>query len=86
MCIKVSQEIEQEYINAQNRTQQMLYRKLIDLRPAYQQEDMYMDSRSHRKQSLMQSASYNRSSEVAASSDKQLWSAGNVEATISQMC
>ena len=51
--------------------------KLIDLRPAYQQEGMYLDSRSHRKQSLMQSASYNRSSEVATSSDnygqQEMW-------------
>ena len=39
MCIKVSQEIEQEYTNAQNRAQQMVDRKLIDLIPAYQQED-----------------------------------------------
>ena len=79
MCMKVSQEIdqiEQEYTNAQNRAQQMLDRKLIDLRPAYQQEDR--DSGSHKKQSLMQSASNNWPSEVAASSDKQLLSAGNV--------
>ena len=79
MCIKVSQEIdqiEQEYTNAQNRAQQMLDRKLIDLRPAYQQEDR--DSGSRKKQNLMQSASYNQPSEVAARSDKQLWSAGNV--------
>ena len=59
MCIKVSQEIdqiEQECTNAQNRAQQMLDRKLIDLRPAYQQEDR--DSGSRKKQNLMQSASY----------------------------
>ena len=51
MCIKVSQEIdqiEQEYTNAQNRAQQMLDRKLLDLRPTYQQENR--DSRSHKKQ------------------------------------
>ena len=54
----------------------MLDRKLIDLRPAYQKEDR--DSGSRKKRNLMQSASYNRPSEVAASSDKQLWSAGNV--------
>ena len=68
MCIKVSQEIsqiEQEYTNGQNRAQQMLDRRLIDLRPAYQQEDR--DSVSRKKQNLMQSASYNRPSEVAAS-------------------
>ena len=76
MCMKVSQEIdqiEQEYTNAQNRAQQMLNRKL---RPAYQQEDR--DSGNRKKQSLMQSASNNRPSEVAASSDIQLLSAGNV--------
>ena len=42
MCIKVSKEIEQieqEYTSAQNRAQEMLDRKLLELKSAYQQED-----------------------------------------------
>jgi len=42
MYVKLSQEIEQieqEYTSAKNRAQQVLENRLLDLRPAYQQED-----------------------------------------------
>jgi len=80
MCVKVSKEIEQieqEYTSAQNRAQEALERKLVEYKPAFQQEDR--DSGNHRKQS--QSTSNRWPSGAGVSGNKNQLLAG--ESTLS---